>query len=93
MLKGSSSTSHDPSLLAIHCGGNTQGDRLEFEARIKEYRKGYIHRNYKIDHSSTDFKLSPTKIRKVINSIKQNPDHFSPGFFSPSLACLVLPIV
>jgi len=46
----------------------TLGDTLEFEARIKEYRKGYINRNYKINNSSTDFKLSnPTKIKKVIN--------------------------
>ncbi len=43
------------------------GDEFEFEARVKEYRKGYINRSYNIDHSRTDFKLSnPTKIRKVI---------------------------
>ena len=43
------------------------GDTLEFEARIKEYRKGYVNKNYKINNSTTDFKLSnPTKIKKVV---------------------------
>ncbi|MBI1769689.1 MAG: hypothetical protein HY015_02075 [Bacteroidetes bacterium] len=42
------------------------GDSIEFEARVKEYRKGYVNKNYKIDNSSNDYKLShPTKIRKV----------------------------
>ncbi len=42
------------------------GDSLEFEARVKEYRKGYVNRNYKINNSTTDFKLShPTKIKKL----------------------------
>jgi len=42
------------------------GDALEFEARVKEYRKGYVNRTYKINHTSTDFKLSnPTKIKKI----------------------------
>ena len=41
------------------------GDVIEFEARVKEYRKGYVNRNYKIDNSTTDFKLSnPTKIKR-----------------------------
>ncbi|HEV8514893.1 MAG TPA: hypothetical protein VGQ59_16525 [Cyclobacteriaceae bacterium] len=44
------------------------GDTLEFEARVKEYRKGYVNRNYKINNTSKDFKLSnPTKIKKVNN--------------------------
>ena len=44
----------------------TIGDLLEFEARIKEYRKGYVNKNYKINNSTTDFKLSnPTKIKKA----------------------------
>jgi|SRR5882762_2188922 len=42
------------------------GDMIEFEARVKEYRKGYINRNYKINNSTKDFKLSnPTKIKKT----------------------------
>lgn len=42
------------------------GDTLEFEARVKEYRKGYLNKRYNIDHSSSDFKLShPTRIRKI----------------------------
>lgn len=42
------------------------GDRLEFEARVKKYRKGYVNKNYKINNASTDFKLSnPTKIKKI----------------------------
>jgi hypothetical protein len=42
------------------------GDMLEFEARVKEYRKGYVNKNYKINKATTDFKLSnPTKIKKM----------------------------
>jgi hypothetical protein len=42
------------------------GENLEFEARVKEYRKGYVNKNYKINNSSKDFKLSnPTKIKKI----------------------------
>jgi len=41
------------------------GDGVEFEARVKEYHKGYVNRNYKINNSTTDFKLSnPTKIKR-----------------------------
>jgi len=44
----------------------TLGDKLEFEARVKEYRKGYVNKNYKINNTTTDFKLShPTKIKKM----------------------------
>jgi hypothetical protein len=44
-----------------------EGVQLEFEARVKEYRKGYVNTRYKINNSSTDYKLShPTKIR-IIN--------------------------
>jgi hypothetical protein len=43
-----------------------EGMILEFDARIKEYLKGYINKKYQIDKSSTDFKLShPTKIKKA----------------------------
>ena len=41
----------------------TNGVQIEFEARVKEYRKGYVNKNHKINNRSTDFKLShPTKI-------------------------------
>src|SRR5690349_1129334 len=44
----------------------TPGDRIEFEARVKEYRKGYVNRSYKINNSTNDFKLSnPTKIKRA----------------------------
>ena len=43
-----------------------EGVQLEFEARIKEYKKGYVNSRYKIDNRIKDFKLShPTKIRLV----------------------------
>jgi hypothetical protein len=46
--------------------GLSMGDLFEFEARVKEYRKGYVNKAYKINNSKTDFKLShPTKIRRV----------------------------
>ena len=36
---------------------------VEFEARIKTYRKGYVNRKYQIDERRVDFKLSnPTRI-------------------------------
>ncbi len=42
----------------------TEGVQLEFEARIKVYRKGYVNTRYKIDNRTQDYKLShPTKIR------------------------------
>ena len=44
----------------------TEGVILEFEARIKEYRKGYVNPRYKINNSLADYKLShPTKIRRI----------------------------
>lgn len=44
----------------------TKGVVLEFEARVKEYQKGYVNRHYKIDQRTSDFKLShPTKIKVV----------------------------
>ena len=43
-----------------------EGVHLEFEARIKEYKKGYVNSRYKIDNRIKDYKLShPTKIRLV----------------------------
>lgn len=43
-----------------------EGDWLEFEARVKEYRKGYVNRDLKINRQTMDYKLShPTKIKKL----------------------------
>ena len=40
-------------------------DQIEFDARVKEYQKGYVNPRKFIDESETDLKLShPTKIRK-----------------------------
>ena len=44
----------------------TEGMQLELEARVREYRKGYINPRYKINNSTADYKLShPTKIKRV----------------------------
>jgi len=46
----------------------SEGSVLEFEARIKEYRKGYVNTRYKINDRVSDYKLShPTKIRRIDN--------------------------
>lgn len=43
-----------------------EGTVLEFEARVKEYTKGYVRKDLKINNRTTDYKLShPTKIKKV----------------------------
>lgn len=40
------------------------GLQVEFEARIKAYKKGYVNRKYGINNSTVDFKLShPTRIK------------------------------
>lgn len=45
----------------------TDGSTLEFEARVKEYTKGYVRKDLNIDNRTTDYKLShPSKIRKVV---------------------------
>ena len=44
----------------------TEGAIVAFEARIKEYTKGYVNRQYKINNKSVDYKLShPTKIKRM----------------------------
>jgi hypothetical protein len=44
----------------------TSGDVLQFDARIKEYQKGYKNSAYKINNTTKDFKLShPTNISLV----------------------------
>ena len=46
-------------------GTLTEGDIIQFEARVKEYRKGYVNKRIGIDERKTDYKLShPTKIIK-----------------------------
>ncbi len=41
-----------------------EGSVVEFEARVKEYRKGYVNKGAKINESKVDYKLShPTRIR------------------------------
>jgi hypothetical protein len=44
----------------------SEGARLEFEARVKVYSKGYVSSRLKIDNRTQDYKLShPTKVRLV----------------------------
>jgi len=39
------------------------GDRIEFEARVRKYSKGYVNRRYEVNKKQTDYRLShPTKI-------------------------------
>jgi hypothetical protein len=41
-----------------------EGVPIEFEARAKEYAKGYVNKKYGINQRKKDFKLShPTKIK------------------------------
>jgi hypothetical protein len=43
-----------------------EGDTIEFDARVKGYKKGYVNKALKIDNRKTDFRLShPTKVIKV----------------------------
>jgi len=42
-----------------------EGDMVQFEARVKKYRKGYVNRRAGIDQSRVDYKLShPTRIER-----------------------------
>src|SRR5688572_19414721 len=44
------------------------GMKVEFEARIKPYKKGYVNRRYNMDQSRMDYKLSnPTKLAVIDN--------------------------
>ncbi|MEP6738649.1 MAG: hypothetical protein ABJA70_24200, partial [Chryseolinea sp.] len=39
---------------------------IQFEARIKQYTKGYVNKKYGIDNRQQDYKLShPTKVKLV----------------------------
>ena len=44
----------------------TEGTVIEFEARVKEYLKGYVNKRARINNKVGDFKLShPTRVKKV----------------------------
>lgn len=44
----------------------TESALIQFEARIKEYSKGYVNKQYGINNRKRDYKLShPTKIKVV----------------------------
>lgn len=44
-----------------------EGASLEFDARVKEYTKGYVNRALKFNDQKKDYKLShPTKIKRVL---------------------------
>lgn len=46
------------------------GDVIEFEARVKSYKKGYVNSRYGFNSHIHDFKLNnPTKIRKLKKEI------------------------
>jgi hypothetical protein len=48
----------------------TEGCVVEFEARVKEYTKGYVSKRYNLSKRTVDFKLShPTKIRLVVAKV------------------------
>jgi hypothetical protein len=41
-----------------------EGISVEFDARVKEYTKGYVNKGYQIDRRKKDYKLShPTKVK------------------------------
>ena len=43
-----------------------KGDIIEFEARVTNYRKGYVNRSINVKQRSVDYKLSrPTKVRLI----------------------------
>lgn len=42
------------------------GDRVQFDARVRDYTKGYVNRRKDIYELEIDYKLShPTKVQKV----------------------------
>lgn len=46
-----------------------EGTFLQFDARVKAYKKGYVNRAVGINRRQTDFKLShPTKVQVVSDS-------------------------
>jgi len=46
--------------------GIKEGDKITFDARVKEYSKGYVNRELQINRKKTDYKLSnPTRIKVI----------------------------
>jgi hypothetical protein len=46
--------------------GMKEGCVIEFDARVKEYSKGYVNKKYGINNRKNDYKLShPTKIKVI----------------------------
>lgn len=44
-----------------------EGMHLQFDARVKEYKKGYVNKKIGVNNRKTDYKLShPTKIVRVL---------------------------
>lgn len=44
----------------------SEGDIIEFDARVKQYMKGYVNHRQYIDERTTDYKLShPSKFEKI----------------------------
>lgn len=42
------------------------GASIEFEARVKEYKKGYVNKTLKINERKRDYKLShPTRVKHL----------------------------
>jgi hypothetical protein len=51
---------------AFQSAGLLPGRRVSFDARVREYSKGYVNKSYKINRRTTDYKLShPTKIEML----------------------------
>jgi hypothetical protein len=47
-----------------------EGCVIEFDARVKEYTKGYVNKRYNLSKRTIDFKLShPTKIKLVVEKV------------------------
>ena len=52
----------------------TEGMHITFDARIKEYRKGYVNKRYGIDQRKKDYRLShPTNV-SITHSTERNDD-------------------
>ncbi len=52
------------------------GMMIEFDARVKEYKKGYVNSKFKTSPQQRDYKLShPTKIKEVSSLLPPNENH------------------
>ncbi len=57
--------------LAFQKAKITEGSSIEFDARVKEYKKGYVNKKIGINTRKKDFKLSnPTKVLVVKSELK-----------------------